>query len=130
MANNREFTCNICGITKQPDSQFTTGYGRDKHDNKVCYLCCADQDKKQMMDEGKITLYLTESKSPLQGMKPEYVSNWPGTLRFPVYHSRKGRHNFARTRTDVWFQGPDGNEWWGVLYGEHTQLIHCRRTKG
>jgi hypothetical protein len=40
-----------------------------------------------------------------------------------------GRHNIAGVRYDVWFRGPDGHVWWGVQYGDMTQICHCKRTK-
>lgn len=54
--------------------------------------------------------------------------NWPGSLEFRCW-TRTGNHNIARTRYDVWFYGPDGYIWYGVTYGEDTQLCHCKRTK-
>ena len=71
-----------------------------------------------MTEHGRIMLYLSNGE----------VMNWPGTLRFPA-HVRKGRHNIAGSRYDVWFAGPDGFQWHGVQYGDNTQICHCKRTK-
>jgi hypothetical protein len=73
---------------------------------------------------GRATLYLTT--------KPDgaaEITNWPGSLRFTGRYT-KGAHNIARTRYDVWFYGPDKTAWYGVQYGENTQIAHCRRVKG
>lgn len=58
------------------------------------------------------------------------VTNWPGSLSFRTGYIRKGRHNFAGTRYDTWFTGPDEKTWHAVQYGENTQIAHCRRVKG
>lgn len=88
-------------------------------DTVVCYPCCAELDRERMRSTGRITLYLAPNKNG--GFE---VTNWPGTLRFPV-----GRHNIAGVRNDVWFIGPDNMTWHGVQYGDNTQLCHCKRVK-
>ena len=114
------FECSKCGKTKVSFSTFTTGYGVDRSTNKpVCYACCAEDDKKQMREKGKIMLYLSGDK----------VTNWPGSLSFPVQYQTKGRHNIASTRYDVWFNF-EGKVWHGVQYGDMTQIVHCAATKG
>lgn len=92
------------------------GYLKGK---KYCYECCAELDREFMLKNSKITLYLTE----------KYVTNWPGTLKFEISTVKDGFHNIARTRTDVWFIGPDNHVWWGVNYGDFSQILYCKRTK-
>lgn len=112
-------------------SEHTTGYGLTRTGHKHCFDCCGKEDLRTMTRDGKIILYLT--------MKPEAfrhgdkfadctVSNWPGTLKFQG-RVRKGRHNIARNRYDVWFNGPDGKQWHGVQYGDNTQICHVKRNK-
>lgn len=87
--------------------------------------CDIVMDKQTMIDKGhskNLPLYLKHDKGGY------YVSNWPGTLRFDCL-IRKGRHNIAGTRHDVWFDGPDGYVWHGTQYGEWTEICHCRRTQ-
>jgi len=117
------FTCFTCGKTITNDRPHITGYGIDKDNNKICYTCCANDDRQQMRDTGKITLYLTGT--PSQGFK---LTNWPGSFEIRPTSYHLGRHNIARTRTDVWFVF-DGYWWHGVQYGEFTQLCHCKKTK-
>lgn len=100
----------------------------------ICYSCCADKDKERMRDTGKITLYLDCERWREQRKKGSSiracmgtVQNWPGSLKIPCF-TTCGNHNIARTRYDVWFKF-EGYEWWGVCYGEDTQLVHCKRTK-
>lgn len=86
-----------------------------------------------MVETGRATLYLVKTdKTHRIGLDSHSVwaiTNWPGSLSFPVYGVRKGRHNIAGSRYDCWFNGPDGHVWHAVQYGEWTQIAHCRRTK-
>lgn len=119
-----KFTCSVCKKDIVHEDEVTTGYGLDSNDNKVCFSCCAKQDYEYMLDHDKIVLCLvTDKNNKLE------VINWPGTLRFPVVSSRKGKHNIARTQTTVYFRGPNGMNWIGRQYGENTQICHCRRIK-
>lgn len=107
-----------CGHMSTP-SQYTGGYGQDENGKTLCYACCADQDRQYMIEHGKITLFLSNHQ----------VRNWPGSLVFPTRNIRKGKHNIAHTRYDVWFVGPDNHVWRGVQYGNNTMILHCKRTK-
>ena len=108
-----------CGHAPSAHGSSTTGYGVTADGRKHCYQCCAETDRKAMNETGRATLYLTDKG----------VVNWPGSLSFSVTRRRKGQHNIARTREDVWFTGPDGAPWHGVQYGKNTQICHCRRIK-
>jgi len=121
-----KFVCHVCKQTIRVTPGLTTGYGVDDDDNKICYSCCADQDREWMIAQGKIHLYLCPVKNSTLNWT---VKNWPGSLVFPVWAQKKGRHNIAGTRYDVWFSGPDGHRWHGVQYGDQTQICHCKRTK-
>jgi hypothetical protein len=112
-----------CGHEPSKHSSFTTGYGIDSDGRKLCYDCCAERERQAMIDTGKAYLYLSTDDSG------QYVvTDWSGHLRFPT-HASVGRHNIAGTRYDSWFRGPDNFIWWGVTYGDNTQLHHCKRTK-
>ena len=119
----KSFVCDICGQYKQNDSDITTGYGTNNKDQIVCYECCAKQDRTDMRENGRITLYLT-----IKFNGKSKISNWPGSLVFNQPHIRIGRHNWGLTRYDVWFVF-NGFWWWGVRYGDNTQLCHCKQTK-
>ena len=129
MTDDTTFTCSDCKAVKLskawPDD-CTFAYGKDNEGNKVCIECCGVRDKADMIETGKATLYLTMDKDG-----SNFITNWPGTLKIvlPSGAIRKGRHNIARTRYDVWFYGPDQKPWHGVQYGENTQIIHCKRIK-
>lgn len=117
-----------CGHAPSPHSDFTTGYGQDAQGRTHCYACCAENDKASMIETGRATLYLTREQPDAAAAPAWYVTNWPGSLRMHAF-VRKGRHNMAGKRYDVWFTGPDGKDWHGVTYGDNTQICHCRRLK-
>ena len=122
MAKVNKFTCDICKKEIEYTSDVTTGYGVNKDNQKVCYACCADQDKKDMLQNGKITLYLVTN----QETGCYNVTNWANSLSFKVNNCRVGRHNIAGKRYDVWFTFNNQN-WHGVTYGDNTQICHCKR---
>jgi hypothetical protein len=117
-----------CGHPPSKHESFTTGYGTDSHGKTACHACCAENDKRSMIETGKATLYLT-IEAEYVGHAKAKVTNWPGSLVFPIGYVRRGRHNIAGTRYDVWFTGPDSKQWHGVQYGDNTQICHCRRVK-
>lgn len=128
----KTFKCTRCKNVKPLASPttFTTGYGllrRGKRNVRICYDCCSDLDRRDMLKTGRATLYLVE-KQDAEGRTMREVTNWPGSLRIPVRHTRQGGHNIAGTRIDAWFTY-EGREWHGVLYGSNTQIIHVRRLK-
>lgn len=121
--SQNSFFCFVCKLEKSlPDSKVScgTGYGLDKHNNKICYDCCGKQDGEEMIQKGKTILYLDTQKGIL--------SNWPGTLKIPVSYITKGRHNIARVRYDIAFMF-EGKRWYGTQYGENTQICHRKRYK-
>lgn len=113
--------CGLCGAECIP-SGCTLGYGTHENGTKMCFACCAVGDALTMEATGKATMYLT------QGIGAAWITNWPGTLKFNATCVRKGRHNIAGTRYDVYFR-VNGAEWHGVQYGENTQLLRCKRTR-
>jgi len=120
------FVCADCGEEKvhvNPSGCGGTGYATGPNGEKVCYDCCGKRDRADMRERGRAVLYLTVREGK------HVVSNWPGTLTLPVKAYRKGRHNIAGSRETVWFDGPDGRKWWGVCYGDNTQLCHCKRLR-
>lgn len=114
----------ICdrGHPESPHSDITRGYGTNADGATLCYDCCLEQDKAIMRQTGKYTLYLVIRDGRY------IVSNWPGTLEFPAT-GKKSWHNFAGTRTDVWFRF-EGQLWHGYSIGNFTQICHCKKTKG
>lgn len=131
----KTFTCADCKQTLPVQTNGGTGYATIADGSKVCYACCGERNKKDMIETGKATLYLSAVRCSYALPNQKWntllarVSNWPSTLEFKVSANKAGRHNMAGTRYDVWFTGPDGREWHGVTYGDNTQICHCRRNK-
>ncbi len=97
-----------------------TGYAIDKQGNKICYECCAIRDINDMIATGQATLYLTIAGKDASCPNWPVLTNWPGTLKFTVERRKKGLHNFAGQRIDVWFNDYNGDKWHGVVYGDNT----------
>lgn len=117
------FRCVDCNQTKPVQKDGGTGYATASK-GKVCYACCGERDKKDMIATGKAVHYLSK-----KGDKWVF-GNWPGTLEFPILRRTVGIHNIGGTRDDVWFIGPDGKKWHGVQIGQNSQICRARRLKG
>lgn len=123
------FYCSQCKkIVTIKHHDCTTGYASKRNNHKVCFNCCGIVDRQFMIDNGKITLYLTTNNTYNDFYGDAKINNWPSSLSFNGRY-KTGRHNIAQIRYDVWFNGPDGFVWHGVQYGDFTQLVHCKRTK-
>ena len=111
-----------CGHTPSPHSAATTGYGTLPDGKRICYACCAERDRADMIATGKATLYLVGNV--------RHVTNWPGALAFAVLERRISKHGggFGSQRTDAWFHGPDGYVWHAVNRGDND-IARCKRTK-
>lgn len=116
--------CHVCNKEIEPSKySFTTGYGLDSNNNKICYACCADQDRDYMRQHGRKTLYLTKDD------KGKYkVTNWPSSLEFTNVYVKKGVHKRTGVRYDCWFKF-EGRIWHGVQYGDDTEIVYVKRTK-
>jgi hypothetical protein len=126
------FHCVDCNLDKPIQTDGGTGYATLQNGGTVCYACCAIRDKYTLIEKGhseNLPLYLSRKSVITSNDGTWKVGNWCDTLSFPVSRITEGRHNIARTRTDVWFVGPDGYWWHGVQYGEWTQIVHCKRTR-
>ena len=116
------FRCSCCGEIKPfPFSGGGTGYALNHQNEFVCYECCGKNDAEQLKADRKGHLYFCGDK----------VSNWPGTLSFPVHHRSYSFHNFAgrNGRCDFWFTAFGAN-WHGVCIGKHNQLSRVRQING
>lgn len=118
--------CFDCGAEIVPSGGITgCGLFRETVDGaeverSVCFPCCGKRDEKWMRENDRMTLYYTGDGR---------IINWPGSLEFKERDMKVSRHNIARVRYSVWFNGPDGSPWYGVQYGDNTQLLHCRKLK-
>lgn len=131
--------CSKCSkeISQSQPGAITTGYGVDANGGKICYSCCADIDRADMVGSGRATLYLSAPSiaQPHRVGRVGYVSsegwsitNWPGSLEFvPRGMIGISRTNWGLERIDVWFAF-DGFVWHGKNIGD-SQILHCKRTK-
>lgn len=121
----KDFGTLDCGHFPTP-TEVGTGMGRyfdaDGNERTCCEDCGAARQRDEMIRTGTINLYLVRN---IAGK--DEVTDWTGKLRFDAGPIRVGRHNFAGRRYDTWFTGPDGRTWWGVQYGDNSQVIRCRR---
>lgn len=116
--------CKNCGCTiTTSEGDVGTGYALSEAGDITCYKCCAESEKQYMIENGRIDLYAVVGDN-----YAVEVTNWPGTLRFPVKYLKIGKHNIAKVRRDVWFDF-DGYVWHGVQYGNSSEVCHCRKTK-
>lgn len=97
------------------------------------------------IQSGKGTFYLSYDSPPCTPENPRWkqenagtwhyrnyrVSTWAGTFKTSYVHVKHGySYGFGRFETFwVWFTGPDGKHWYGVLKG-HMQCFNARRLKG
>jgi len=123
------YTCYRCNkVIVELDDSYGTGYGIGEDENKYCYACCAEIDKEHMRSHDKMTLYLTRRYDHTQKTNVWVVENWPGSLEiFPLF-IKEGNHNMTGIRYDVWFD-LEGDRWWGVSYGQCTDILHCSKLK-
>ena len=116
-----------CGHAPSEHESPRTGYGVADDGDRYCYECCAERDRAQMEKDGRITLYLIRKET--RGERRYEVTNWPGSLIFPVHSVSVGRHNWAGTQTTAYFR-LEGREWIARQYGDGNEVAHCRRLKG
>lgn len=107
---------------------------------KVCYVCAASIDQDHMDKTGKITLYLdglsslrlnparTNKQKTASGVKI-MVSNYCGSLSYPVELVRTGNGGINKIRRDIYFTDHAGRVWWGVQFGNKSPLVYCKRMK-
>lgn len=121
-----------------------TGYAylnsSDQDRRKICYECAADFDRKTMDETGEITLHLDGlislrlAELPRTGKRnlkvKISVSNWCGSLSYPVDLVRVGNGGIAKVRRDIYFTDHKGANWHGVQFGNESQLVYCKRLKG
>ena len=121
-------TCSVCGLdVKTAAGDLFARHGKTAGGDSVCLECMTRVEGEWLanMPEGaRFCLYLSDRRG-----RPAEVTNWLGTVRYPVASYRYGQHNMARSRWDVWFTLPSGRRVWGVNIGDN-QILRCRVLKG
>lgn len=77
----------------------------------------------QLQEHGRGILYVTDPKDG-----PVTVGDWNGTHKVHVLRTKRGSHNIAGRRLDVWFTAGERRVWHGVNIGDN-QILRCKRTK-
>jgi hypothetical protein len=110
----------------------STGYGKDQNDNILCFSCIETIEKEEIANTelgGKHLFYFTEEKTGETTFK-ELVSNWPGNIKYQVYYSREGHHNFGLKMISVWFRDHVNNHWYGrIINPDFNQAFYAKRIK-
>lgn len=109
------FFCDRCHTLQPVTHDGGTGYARRNDGTLICYACCAGVDRDDTRKQGRTVLYF-DGKT---------ITNWPGTLTFPVRYVRRFNHPFARRAWCGEFVGPDGKLWRFKNIGD-SQIAHCR----
>lgn len=109
--------CPLCGGAIPPSNARAVL----KDGRHVCFACSALGEALAMRATGKAFLYDDDSSAL------GFVTDFGGKLRLPVTKRTRGKHNIARTRTDVWFQDLDGARWHGVRCGDNGTYLRCKR---
>lgn len=123
--NKETVLCYTCGKECKDDSPYFTGYGIDKDGNKHCYACCAEQDKKTLLETGELAGYLTKDKEN----EYKYIfTNFPNSFKLPVYKTRESRNNWGYKRIDFWLKY-EGNCYYGRLIGTDNEYCKIKKIK-
>lgn len=91
-----EFICSQCNEHKTHKSDMTTGYGTNKEGGKICFSCCGKNDILELIN-------LQNKQKVWQYFDGKNIVNWPSTMKIKPNFTKKGRHNIAGSREDVWF---------------------------
>ena len=116
-----EFKCSQCGQNKVHESDFSTGYGKDKDGNIICYDCCGKNDASELIN-------LPIGGKAIQYWDGKNIKNWPSSLVIAPYYTKKGKHNIAGTREDIYFRF-GGFNFHATQYGNISQIAHIKKIK-
>jgi len=116
-----------------PEGKVKTLQGLTKEEIDAHNAILAKAELDHAIEAGKATFYLTRHRKDPCDIGPVYessVSNWVGSWKSPHCYVRRGySYGFGRFETFwVWFTGPDGKKWYGVLKGD-MQCFNARRLK-
>lgn len=113
------FFCTKCEKEKTHESDISTGYGTDKDGNKICFDCCGIDDANNLTNLKKGDKYILYWDG-------QNIINWPSSLKIKPYSVKKGKHNMARTRDDIYFKF-NGFNFHAVQYGSNSQIAHIKK---
>lgn len=128
----------------QPTGKVETPQGPTQTEIDAHNAILAKAELDHAIKAGKATFYLTYDRPVCTPDNPRWrqenagtwhysnyrVSNWVGSWKSPHCYVRRGySYGFGRFETFwIWFTGPDGKQWYGVLKGD-MQCFNARRLK-
>ena len=128
----------------QPIGKVETPQGPSQAEIDTHNAILAKAELDAMIEQGKGTLFLSYERPKCSPDNPRWkqenagtwrysnyrVSNWVGSWKSPYCYVRRGySYGFGRFETFwIWFTGPDGKQWYGVLKGD-MQCFNARRLK-
>ena len=114
----------------QPIGKVETTQGPTQAEIDAHNAILAKAELDHAIEAGKATFYLSWDQGQ-GGTQSNYrVSNWVESWKSPHCYVRRGySYGFGRFETCwVWFTGPDGKQWYGVLKGDMS-CFNARRLK-
>ena len=123
MATTYTFTCGACERRIKHTVDVAKGTGFTKvvmsgyaDELAMCYVCSGKIEARNMVANGLGELYLVQKVRAFVHSSAIgwYVTNWPGTLVFPVTRI----HRMPDNSLHFWFMGPEGYEWGGARKNE------------
>ena len=128
----------------QPIGKVETPQGPSQAEIDTHNAILAKAELDAMIEQGEGTLFLSYEKPKCSPDNPRWqqenagtwhysnyrVGNWVGSWKSPRCYVRRGYScGFGRFETFwIWFTGPDGKQWYGVLKGD-LQCFNARRLK-
>lgn len=113
------FKCSQCKNERLLFQSRGSGYIRKSNNHKICYECCGINDKRNLSRYDHAELYLNDKQQ---------ITNWAGTLKISPSRIKKSHNTFGVKRLDIWFVA-NGDAWYGVKYGDSTEVVRCKKLK-
>ena len=120
----------------QPIGKVETPQGPSQAEIDTHNAILAKAEREAMIQAGKGTFYLhkepwrtNERGERIRSLSNDYVSQWTGDWKGKAFVREGYSYGFCRVKTNwIWFTGPDGKQWYGVLKGD-MQCFNARRLK-
>ena len=114
----------------QPIGKVETPQGPTQAEIDAHNAILAKAELDHAIETGKATFYLSYDSPKCSPENNYRVSNWVGSWKSPHCYVRRGySYGFGRFETFwIWFTGPDGKQWYGVLKGDMS-CFNARRLK-
>ena len=108
--------CASCGEDFEQFKKYSmsTGYGSNRKGVKICYACCDNEARKELLEYDRIDQYISSDF--------KLLTTWSGGILGKVTWAGK-THVFSRHRRHIDVTDVHGQRWYGVgAEGEYTTL--------